>query len=119
MAYTTWLAQQSRAVGTYSFGPFAVPAGLSVLSVQLTSTGFTQATRSVNASLEASLDGGTNWIPFGGIGVAGGIFTNKQSQVINPQWDVFLDPNQYPTHLRGKVVIAGGAVTCGVQGQTV
>jgi hypothetical protein len=118
MAFTTWLAQQNRTAGTYPVAPQAVPPGLSRVSIRLVSTSWTQAGRTVALSAEASLDGGQTWQPNGAATFAGGSVFMKDG--VTPgfrQFDVMLDPANYPTHLRATAVVAGGAVNCGVQGE--
>jgi hypothetical protein len=118
MAFSVWLAAANRSAGTYQIASRAVPAGLTRASARLTSTSWTQAGRTITLSLEASLDGGATWVPFGAARFAGGSVSLKDGVTAGfRQFDVTLDPEAYPTHVRGTVVVAGGAVNCGVSGE--
>ena len=120
MPFVSWLAQSNRSAGTYQIAERAVPAGLSVVTVRLVSTSWSQTGRTVRVSLEASLDGGQTWVSFGSAFFRGGsVFLKDNVTAGFRQWVIRLNPNAYPTHVRGTVVIAGGAVNCGVQGETV
>lgn len=118
MAFAVWLAQANRNPGSYTLGPVAVPAGKSVVRMQLLSTGFTDPARVVTATLRASFDGGLTYEDWGGgCTISGGTFVNRAGAAYLPEWDVNLAAGRYPTHLTCTVVISGGAVNCGVQGE--
>lgn len=118
MAFSTWFARQNRSAGTYPVAARAVPADLSRISVRIISSNWTQAARTIALSVEVSLDNQQTWIPYGAATFAGGDVFMKDG--VTPgfrQFDVLLDPNAYPTHLRASFVVAGGSINAGVDGE--
>jgi len=74
----TAIASVSAPAGISSFGPIAVPVGIS--SIEACIERAELGTLRIDWALEFSIDGGVNWLPWGGAGTEGGVILDRLGQ---------------------------------------
>ena len=87
----TALPNQTYPAGTRTFGPVAIPTGLTVVTVAISRASLSPTVR-LDWALELSQDGGTTWLPWGGAGTVGG-------DVINPSTGLPLTDSSFAVFL--------------------
>src|SRR3954471_14288163 len=83
----------SHAAGSMPFGPIALPAGYSVISVTFDLQQVSSLTAVLSANLQLSIDGGANFIDIGGAGLDlsksgyvlnGSVITRSETDSLGP-----------------------------------
>jgi len=88
---------QAVTLGAGSIGPFAVPSGSTGLVLSIGRAGMPDVSPLIEATCQASYDGGSTFAPIGGTSIPGGTLTGRKaasSTTVTITWQ------STPTHVR-------------------
>ena len=111
MTISTVALSGTLPLGANSFGPIIPPIGSTVVQLVIDRAGLALLTKTVDMTLELSIDGGLTWAPYGGCTVAAGTVMDGLSPLAESMIQVKIPPADANTRLRGTITTKEAVVT--------